>query len=331
MPGTSYVGGDTTNYILGRGIVYFDGDSPVQYRKGLRDLGNANEFTITLESETKEHQSFLEGLKVIDQSLVLSQKMTISFTLEEANANNMALFFLGTEKGLNATGVALPNMAGLASDNATYIDAGERNVWLTNIGLYLWYNLEITLNAGTATVLGGAAWRAYDLDSTQVASNTNEIQKNPTTRVATDGTNLRERTASFPTGDYELDRKMGRIRFFPAGPGSVGPTNNIKVRWGAPAVAKSGTAGLDDLLSRVETLSKSGVKGAVVFILENANTGHKYELRFHQVNLRPDGDFAGIGEEVVGMKLQGVCESVTISPYNGSKYADIVTRSAFST
>ena len=96
MPGINDLGTPNTNdYNLGRGVVYFalldtDG-TPLGYR----DLGNAPEFNISVESETLEHQSSREGLKKTDKEVVISQKVNLSLTLDEINFQNLALLFAG--------------------------------------------------------------------------------------------------------------------------------------------------------------------------------------------------------------------------------------------
>lgn len=95
MPGRNTTGiPNTQDYNLGRGIVYFAplvDNLPGAYR----DLGNAPEFNISIETETVEHQSSRQGLRVVDKEVVISQKVTLSLTLDEFNHENLALVFSG--------------------------------------------------------------------------------------------------------------------------------------------------------------------------------------------------------------------------------------------
>ena len=95
MPGINSTGlPNTDDYNLGRGKVFFaslTAGIPGAYR----DLGNAPEFNISIESETLEHQSSREGLKTTDKEVVISQKMTLSLTLDEINFENLAALFSG--------------------------------------------------------------------------------------------------------------------------------------------------------------------------------------------------------------------------------------------
>ncbi len=98
MPGPNTTGlPNTSDYHIGRGSLYFaniDGNGkPVAYRH----LGNAPEMTITIETEKLPHTSSLSGLKVIDKEVVVSQKMTVSVSLDELNFENLKEFFSGTQ------------------------------------------------------------------------------------------------------------------------------------------------------------------------------------------------------------------------------------------
>lgn len=87
---------NTDDYSLGRGIVYFSAlDAVTERPLSYRDLGNAPEFNITVEVETLEHQSSRKGLKVTDKEVTISQKINLSFQLDEINHENLAEFFSG--------------------------------------------------------------------------------------------------------------------------------------------------------------------------------------------------------------------------------------------
>ncbi len=88
---------NTGDYSLGRGTVYESGITAAELpdANGWRDLGNATEFNVSLETEKLEHQSSRQGLKVTDKEVILSQKMTIAFTLDELNDQNVANFLSG--------------------------------------------------------------------------------------------------------------------------------------------------------------------------------------------------------------------------------------------
>jgi len=125
---------NTQDYSLGRGAIYLaklNTTTNLPDANGYRHVGNVPAFTITMEVETLEHQSSLHGLKVTDLSVILSQKVSFSFTFDEINFDNLALFFSG-ETGTFSNSVAI---AGFAEWDAIPV-----------VKLGRWY--DITDNAG---------------------------------------------------------------------------------------------------------------------------------------------------------------------------------------
>jgi len=165
------------DYNLGRGTVYFatlTNGLPNEYR----DLGNATEFNISVESEKLKHQSSREGLKVTDKEVVISQEVGLSLTLDELNFSNLALFMSGaTATHTNPTKTGFSGV--LLYDSVT-----------TDIPDARWYDI---LDA-----VGGE--RVYDIkQASDVTINTdvNNTFSTPTALVL--------------TTDYLLDLKMGRV------------------------------------------------------------------------------------------------------------------------
>ena len=86
------------DYLLGGGelfgsIVDSTTELPVG---GWFDLGNAPAVTLSVETETKEHDSSRTGIKEVDLELTVKQKVAISFTLDERNDRNLALWLGGS-------------------------------------------------------------------------------------------------------------------------------------------------------------------------------------------------------------------------------------------
>ena len=97
MPGLNTTGvPTTTDYNLGRGAIYFASIDANKQPQGFRHLGNASAFAINLESESIEHQSSRQGLRLVDKEVLVSQKAGVSMTLEEINFQNVALFLSGS-------------------------------------------------------------------------------------------------------------------------------------------------------------------------------------------------------------------------------------------
>lgn len=79
------------NYLLGRGLVYFDaGDTGVE-----RSLGHTVNFAMNVSSETVKHENLSEPLIIIDKTIPAMAEASFSFTLDEANDQNLSLLFLG--------------------------------------------------------------------------------------------------------------------------------------------------------------------------------------------------------------------------------------------
>lgn len=88
----------TKDYNLGRGVAYLSelDSNGLPDVNGYRDLGNAPEMNITIESEDLEHQSSRAGLKVTDARFLISQTLSVTITLDELNFENLAAFLSGT-------------------------------------------------------------------------------------------------------------------------------------------------------------------------------------------------------------------------------------------
>lgn len=175
MPGLNLTGTPNTNdYNLGRGVVYFGVlDTTTGLPVNYRDLGNAPEFNISIESETLEHQSSREGLKTTDKEVVISQKMSLALTLDEINFQNLAALFSG-----NTATHTNPAIAGF-SIITDFVPAAD-------VVLGRWYDLKDSTGE-----------RVYDVQQTADVILANGSVGNPGALV--DGT------------DYTLDLLNGRF------------------------------------------------------------------------------------------------------------------------
>ena len=155
MPGRNPAGTHTTDdYNLGRGKAYFASLDSNGLPGAYRDLGNVVELNISVEKEELDHQSSREGLKVIDKTVVLSQKVTISsLVMDELNFENIAFFFSGAsgqESNAAQTGVPTP------SGNLTVTEQGR------------WYDLYEDASGQPTTDPQGA--RIYDIGAVSIQS-----------------------------------------------------------------------------------------------------------------------------------------------------------------
>lgn len=152
MPGINRTGKpSTTDLLLGRGSVELALIDAVTGKPGaFRHVGNVTAFSVNLENEKLEHFSSRSGIRSVDREIVLSQKVNVSVTLDEAlNFENLAVFFAGA-----ATTVANPSAAGHVTDAVVTLAGAEGRS----------YELRkddgsrmLDINAGSLTVKSGAS------------------------------------------------------------------------------------------------------------------------------------------------------------------------------
>jgi len=248
----------TKDYNLGRGALYF-ADLVSALPNAYRHLGNAPEFNISVEVETLEHQSSLQGLRVTDKEVIISQRISVSVTLDELNFDNVALFFSG-ETAVFSNAVAIAGFAG--HDMIDSVQLGRWYDLVDSNGVRV-YNID----AGDLTVTGDTAG-ALTLND-----------------------------------DYFVDTFSGRIRFpSPSGSAGLAAAETINVT----LAAKAGAGTVDE----VRALTQTNVTGALKFIGENpANNDEKVEYQFHQISLKPEGDFGQISDEFSQMQFTGTAEA----------------------
>lgn len=180
MPGINLTGApNTQDYVLGRGVIYLallDDATGLPDADGFRDLGNAPEFTVTVETEDLRHQNSRDCIKFTDKRFVLSQEVGLSFQLDETrNFQNISDFLSGSTEVYNNP------------HDATITDASVT----LSVHLGSWYELR---NAAGA--------RVYNLDAAGLVYT---IEMDDTVDVL-----LVEGT------DYEIDEQLGLVRFLPA-------------------------------------------------------------------------------------------------------------------
>jgi len=101
--------------------------------------------------------------------------------------------------------------------------------------------------------------------------------------------------------DFTVDEEFGRI-FFVSG-GSLDETDGVDVTLASASGSPEGT------IDEVRGLTKSAVTVAMRFIGVNpANNDRKTEYTWHQVALKPDGDFSLIGDDWSTMAFSGAAE-----------------------
>lgn len=269
MPGINTTGKpNTSDYILGRGIVYLaelSNDLPVNFR----DVGNATEFNMTVEVETRDHQSSRAGLRVTDKEVVLSQKVNISLTLDEISFNNLAEFFAGET----------------ASYDNPAADVQAKHALVAGVALGRWYELK-----------DSSGNRVYGITSTNALVVTNESAVGtPALTLGTDyEINAAEGMIFFPTTATDAEGGVA---------GSLSG-EDIGVSWSA-----DGSLPLDSVDEvRGLTQSSKTVAMKFIGENPAANDG-KFEVQIHKISLKAEGDLAFIGDDWATMQFTGVAES----------------------
>ena len=94
------------DYLLGGGQLYGALVDAVTQKPsgGWFDLGNSPSVSLNVETETKEHESSRTGIKEVDAEITTKQKVSMSFTLDESNDRNMALWLGGSEASFTNPG-----------------------------------------------------------------------------------------------------------------------------------------------------------------------------------------------------------------------------------
>lgn len=314
-------GGNPNTYLIGRGKLMVKGEAGRYLGPaldGFRDVGDVSALSITFESETKEHTSFLSGINTIDQQIPVSSRMTVNFTADEASIQNLKLFF----QALMASGKdgwPTPNAAALASNTGS-----PANYWLTpsaTAQLFdVWYELNLTV--------GGTTFRAYDFQDQGTQPIT--VYKDRAARGDTSGGTLMTEGTH-----YVLDRRMGLIKFLEVA-GGVTRGGTIQVNWAVstdPAKAGGNDTQLNYLFLQDTTNPSLHLKFVGENVNADAGTGRYYELNLWKVKLTPDGEYAAIGDEFGGFPFTGVAEAVEASaiPFGASKYGNYVIRNSYST
>jgi hypothetical protein len=182
MPGINSSGApNTRDYVLGRGRIYFGKLTAAGLldSDGLRDLGNAPEFTVSMTVEDITHQSSRSGLKITDARCTISQEVGLAFQLDELNFQNLADFFAGTTSVYD-------------NPHDTTWTGHETAIVSAAIKIGRWYELRTP---------GGA--RVYNLDAGSLVYS---FEEDPAGTPATLAAN-----------DYEIDEQLGLVRFLSTG------------------------------------------------------------------------------------------------------------------
>jgi hypothetical protein len=86
---------NTSNYSIGKGILYIDLSQTFSGKTGWIDLGNVTAIDFAIKVTKLDHFSSRSGVKTKDQSVITERAATISFTMDELTAQNLSLAVMG--------------------------------------------------------------------------------------------------------------------------------------------------------------------------------------------------------------------------------------------
>lgn len=274
---------NTDEYSLGRGIIYLAALDADGFPGVFRDVGNANEFNTTIETERLEHQSSRTGLRVVDKEIVVSQQLSLTITLDSINFQNLALFFSGGT-----------NSAAAPATTATAATLYQRDTgFFSASDVPFWFDLFTDRYNATPDTN-----RIYDLATAALAMDLE----------ADDGT---AQTTLIAGTDIIYDESFGRVFVTATGIAKLAANGTS----GADRInLPTGDALATDtpMVDEVEMLTQTQISTAVKFISENpAASGQASEAQFHKVTLAAEGDLSLIGDDFSTIQLSGSAERNT--------------------
>lgn len=160
------------NLTLGRGELHFGRFKPNTFTpRGERYLGNSPEFSATIDSENLDHMDSDHGINEKDESITLSTNRSGSFTTDNIDPENVALFFFGekfvfavsastvtgeahtdVEPGLTyQLGASLVNPTGARMVSTVVVKGGAGGTTTYTLGT----DYKIDENMGRLTILEG--------------------------------------------------------------------------------------------------------------------------------------------------------------------------------
>jgi hypothetical protein len=141
------------NQVLGKGKIYLrarNRNNLATFIGGLRYIGNTPEFNLALEASTLDHFDSDNGIRVKDKSVTLEVNTTGSYICDNIDADNLAIFFLGTSSTVTQTVATVTAEAHTVSPGYYYKLGESNNTAPVNISAVV-----VTGVGGTPTYVAG--------------------------------------------------------------------------------------------------------------------------------------------------------------------------------
>lgn len=155
----------SSNLYLGAGELWFNRFDTSGNKTQWRHLGNCSKFELSPNTQTAEKYSSMNGARGLLARAITQTGAEASLTLNEFDAENLALGFLGsaTTSGLQGSGTATDQTLGTANVKKGYaLDTGKRKIAVTGAkkspatALTLGTDYSVDSDSGLITVLPGA-------------------------------------------------------------------------------------------------------------------------------------------------------------------------------
>lgn len=316
---------NTDNYQLGKGIVYFNQLISGVYQ-GERDLGNAPAFSFNVALESLEHFSSRGGLKALDKEIISQITPSLTFTLDEVNAKNIALLALADstpvyqaasssleeehtanngariqldKRGLTSLTLSFDTGTGAFADGLVVTGAGGATGIIMSVAGTTATGTLIVAKTNAALFVDGETITDSDTGAAKVAAGTVGVVSTgiPIVKLTNSGD-----TVTYVAGvDYTIetiDISPARIYIEPlianGGTGSIPDGATVEVTYGYS----------EQTYTVMSAFANTQVIGALRFISDNP-AGNNMELNVWSVSLSPTGDLSLIGDDFTTLAFAG--------------------------
>lgn len=247
------------NYTLGRGAVMLARKTGAGIPNGARFVGNCPALGITVEAETLDHFSSVKGINELDASVQVQTTRSGTFTLDDIQPENLALFMQGSAAAL-IQAVTAPDVALLRYDIAD-VQLGE------------WYQIGQT----DSNPVG-----ATDLENVTVGDDAYVAAQIAPRPVEAMVGNL------YPAaGNYDVNADLGLIRFKG---NTIVAGSAIRIYYTLKVIPAG-----NDIRTRVITGGESAA--GLMRFMQQGPRGTQRMYTFPAVTITANGEFALLGDE----------------------------------
>jgi len=308
------------NYTLGRGIVYFNKkDQTSGLYEGERDLGNAPSFTFSIDLTALEHFSSRSGLKAKDQKVITEVTPKFTFTLDEINAENLALLTMADIEAISQLASAYESDDFTDVNVDRWYNLDKRNVSIrslnykasmapalfavgetvTGAGGATATVLEVDGDANTGTLWLGSITNAPFVDGEALTGSVagdalaDGVETADAAGVVVSDKGAPGATVIYTEGtDYTISATRGRIKIISGG--AIVDDDDIRVSYSC------GTSSYQ----KIKVLAETTLEGILRFI-GDVPIGNSAELEIWRASLTPAGDTAMIGDDWSTLSFEG--------------------------